>query len=507
MLVKFFASLQKFASVLPWWGIAVWCGIGCGLGFIWPAFSMVSILMIAVSLWYVDRNGTSDHIVATVFWIFFMKSLVALSWLTNVYPVLLMEQVPPLIQIVALFLYTLTAALWLGLGGIVFGMVVKMVHRRMYTVRTRYLIYVLLWLGAELVGSGVFALMTAAPGVVPLPDFSFGYVGYLFAQLPGMLSLARFGGVEVIALVGLLMTAATCVAWVQREKVALLVVVVGIVGVGISHLTWRPQSIRPATVAIMDTHFLSVFKNAAYDELIKNNLETAVSSTLTTKPNLLVLPEDFAYLDRVYHADEVGIASAVEAFRLLEHDPQTLIVDSARTKLTDTTVVSRSTVFGGGTSTVYQQDKKYLVPQGEYMPWLYRLGLRVVGYGSTVDSLLSYMNYVVGTTSLDTVAPAEVPSVLFCFESVSPYQVLRLAAARPQSYIVHPVSHGWFHTPTVLWQQLDTMLRIEAVAAGVPIIRAGNLAEGKVYMPDGTIKVGTSTYKSTLVSVQQVTLP
>jgi apolipoprotein N-acyltransferase len=507
MLAKFFASLQKFASVLPWWGIAVWCGIGCGLGFVWPAFSVVSILMIAVSLFWLDHIGTSDHIVAAAFWVFFIKSLVALSWLTNVYPVLLMEGMPPAIQMAALSLYAITAALWLGIGGCVFGSVVKVLHIRKSSVRGRYISYIPLWLGVEVMGSGVFALVTAAPGVVPLPDFSFGYVGYLFASLPGMLSLARFGGVEAIAAVGLMLITSSVLAVVYLDRRAVIVAGGIVMLIVLSATTWRVTSVAPATVAIMNTRFLSVYKNVAYDEVIKNSIATAVSATLTTKPNLIVLPEDVAYLDRVYHADEVGPTAAVEAFRLLEHDPQTRIVDTARTKISDDRFVSRSTVFGGGTSTIYQQDKIYLVPQGEYVPWLYRVGLRAVGYGATVDSLLEYMNYVVGTTSVVVSAPTEIPSVLFCFESVSPYQALRLAAARPHSYIVHPVSHGWFHMPTVLWQQLDMMLRIEAVGAGVPIISAGNLAEGKVYLPDGTTKIGTTTYESALVSVQQVTLP
>lgn len=80
--------------------------------------------------------------------------------------------------------------------------------------------------------------------------------------------------------------------------------------------------------------------------------------------------------------------------------------------------------------------------------------------------------------------------VLFCFESVRPDGVIELSNTRHLPFIAHPISHAWFHTPRVLWHQLDIMLKIQARQSGLPIVSAGNMTEGKLYLPDGTVHQG-----------------
>jgi hypothetical protein len=89
-----------------------------------------------------------------------------------------------------------------------------------------------------------------------------------------------------------------------------------------------------------------------------------------------------------------------------------------------------------------------------------------------------------------TALPEYVPGVLFCFESVNPQGVMAVKNSRQVEFIAHPISHGWFRTPTIFWRQLDVMLQVQARYSGIPIVSAGNMVTGKLYLPSGEIQTG-----------------
>jgi apolipoprotein N-acyltransferase len=151
----------------------------------------------------------------------------------------------------------------------------------------------------------------------------------------------------------------------------------------------------------------------------------------------------------------------------------------------------RASIFDGSRHAVYSYDKQYLVPQGEYVPYLYAGVLRLLGLGDVVERLKKDSAYQPGIlTPANGVVPADIPGVLFCFESVRPDGVISLQRLGAVPFVVHPLSHGWFHQPEQLWHQLDTMLRIQSRYSGVPIVSAGNMVSGKLYLPNGQIETG-----------------
>jgi apolipoprotein N-acyltransferase len=192
------------------------------------------------------------------------------------------------------------------------------------------------------------------------------------------------------------------------------------------------------------------------------------------------LTEGFAVFD-------VGIDNAIEAWRILHASSSAMLVDSGRTYVpVSGQPVQRAYVWDQ--TSIYTADKSYLAPQGEYMPIFYTVLLRTFGLGATADHLSATINYVSGTAVIDTRAPATVPNILFCFESVSPLAAKQLVNKRPSDFIVHPISHSWFHEPHALQSQFETMLRFQAVYAGVPIVSVGNDVRGSLYLPNGTIQ-------------------
>jgi hypothetical protein len=54
-------------------------------------------------------------------------------------------------------------------------------------------------------------------------------------------------------------------------------------------------------------------------------------------------------------------------------------------------------------------------------------------------------------------------------------------------FIAHPVSHAWFTEPFALWNQLETMLQVQAVWNQSYIVSSGNQVRGYAVTPTGAI--------------------
>jgi apolipoprotein N-acyltransferase len=217
-------------------------------------------------------------------------------------------------------------------------------------------------------------------------------------------------------------------------------------------------------------------------------ISNAVDMALLLKPDAVLLPEDSRYLRSQF--DDTEPKQSMAYFQLLQKNTQTLLIDSGRFTTESGETVLRASVFDGVSKNIWQYDKQYLVPQGEYVPYAYQTLLRLLGFGEVIDAVARESAYRPGPRKQTADAPDYVPALLFCFESVRPDAARTLKMERHAPFVVHPISHGWFHTPKILWQQLDVMLQIQARYSGAPIVSAGNMVAGKLYLPTGEIIEG-----------------
>jgi apolipoprotein N-acyltransferase len=218
-------------------------------------------------------------------------------------------------------------------------------------------------------------------------------------------------------------------------------------------------------------------------------IHSLIEQARLAAPDAIVLPEDSRYFTEFYHARASGITRAFEAFVLVNPTSTTKIIDSSRFEDNDV-VFESSFVLDARAPSVVQSGKSYLVPQGEYMPYLTSALLQLMGQGTIAAGLTNYFSY----TPHPIVPTNKTIPVLFCFESVKPWQAKQIVGDETV-FVAHPMSHAKFHTPYTLWHQLDTMLRVQAVYAQVPIVSAGNMVTGKAYLPDGTIDNGQVIYE------------
>jgi len=473
---------------------ALVCGVCLGIGFIVPVLWWWSVIGIAglIHLTMLPVRLRTGMFIGVLSWL--VKYLCALSWSLSVYPIMWIADIPNVAQLVTVSVYWITGALWLSVGGGLFAGMAVLTYRSKYI--SPALWYVLVsgvWVGSELFGAFFFSVMTLGPGSSFQPYLSFGMNGYLLTETSLGLILAGVCGVWGLsffsAALGIVLVASMHRS-IKTGSVALGCILLLFIGIAYIPLFSKPVAEQGVTVVSIDTTFddNSVTTEAGMAERVRI-LEMAITAAMAVHPTYILLPEDSRFLVDAYGNLPPRVLLA--HFLFTHPDFASVLIDSHRIDTNDSATYLRATLIDGRSREVYQFDKQYLVPQGEYIPFLYDAVLRLLGFEAIVTKLETDSSYRPGPlTRLMVPVPATLPAVLFCSESVRPDSVATLLQQNPAPFVVHPLSHSWFHHPTILWHELDAMLRTQARVSGVPIVSAGNMVSGKLYVPNGKIETG-----------------
>jgi len=382
-----------------------------------------------------------------------------------------------------IFIWWVTGSLWLGFGGVFFVAACRFLQQYSSRIVT-YVAIPFIWIVGEMFGSLVFSVMTFGPGGSITTALSFGYLGYLLAEHNVLIQVAQVTGVYSLGVlfVSLATMIYVCVINPTYKKYG-LVLFAFVMMTSFFPLPEENSDGDSYTVAVIDTHFdLSDLRTQVGRDEIKVQLETAVQAALQLKPDYILLPEDAQYFNQ---QNTPNLEASQFSFRTQHSD--VIIVDSGRADDSDRAVV-QSFVYNGKEGVVDQSHKRYLVPQGEFMPSLYVAGLKLFGRDEVIDQFAQTVAFTVGSNPSQKNHAATSPGVLFCFESVSPWGVRTILSERGEvPFIAHPVSHAWFNQPYTLWSQLTNMLRVQAIWNQEYIITAGNKFKGYAITPKGNI--------------------
>jgi apolipoprotein N-acyltransferase len=331
---------------------------------------------------------------------------------------------------------------------------------------------------------------TSGPGSFIQSYFSFGYLGYLFGITELGIKLAAMAGVYGLTaiLVGAVVTTLYLPGHYRYLSAGIWIGALLVTNY-LPQTNYNKYQSTSRTVIVVDTTFtaktLSTYDGQNYKA---KAVREAVEAALNLNPDYVVLPEDSRYLNLVYPART--IEQSYNQFLFSNPTSSSIIIDSARTELKDGRIIQRARLFSGTDGIIYEFDKQYLVPQGEFIPYSVRVLLRLSGASKSILSLPQVGTYQPGPLKQEGIIDAKVPGILFCFESARAAGVWALMRERTRpDFIVHPISHAWFNNPEILWSQLNVILRIQSRWQQVPIISAGNMATGKTYLPNGQVIV------------------
>lgn len=489
-----------------YWSLGELVTIGSllGVGFVVPELWWLSLVGL---VWFIVNIVSSSRRQAALSGgiVFFVCNIWALSWFSSVPPVDWLP-IPDQFVWILILVFWLTSALWLSLVGPVFAILMyEIYHRTAPWVLVP--VFTIGWVGAEVTGSLLFSVFFMGPGGTININNSGGYIGYHLAQHASLFHLSAWGGVYILSAALALVAGVIWLLWQnvssKKTKTALLA--------GISVLLLAsalpsvgqyvaPEVVSPElSVLVLETQFVGQL----HQDFIPSDERTQMFTDIFTE----VGSEDFDYIvlpeDSRFTAGFGPRLFSVAYLRSLFGTSTAQMIDSGANTEGDRAVI-RGEIIDLASMDRIKLDKQYLVPQGEYLPYLYTTVFQWLGFGDKIAEIEADLSYSPGPHREQRNLDQSIPRILFCFESVNPRGVRQIIDPKtsPRPLVVHPLSHAWFNEPTILHHQLDTMLRVQARWNNVFIVSAGNKAPSKLYAPDGSVV--SSTDKKPLYSNEHI---
>jgi apolipoprotein N-acyltransferase len=475
---------MKFLKLASFYAVT---GVLLGIGFLYPQFWILGLVGITGHLTLLQHFDTGRVWGSFLAW--WIKFLFVLGFYWTIYPIHWLPFEFGDGELLLVGLYWVTVAMFLGTGGLVLGGLYASLAGVLKTVRwLQYLLLPLIWVSAEVAGSYLLSVFTYGPGSLFNGYFSFGYVGLLLAEHQYLLQFAQVGGVyglSVLAVAGGVWLSHYRSARLRVRQVWLPITVIGLLLVSnqIDLRTITAPS-DTTTVAVVSTSFpvAEAFNRETLPERTQEQ-ERALEVAMSTNAAYILTPEDARFFNQTDDANQ-----ALNFFDFKYPDSEVVVIDSSRVSLGDKAVL-QGLVYDAGSGERHTIHKKYLVPQGEFMPYFYSSLFRALGFGELVTKLEDLLSYQIGPNVSQVALSDHHPGVLFCFESSSGTGVRQLLKERPNlPFIAHPVSHTWFNTPESLWSQMETSLQVQAVWNDVAIVSATQLGPSQLFLPNGDIE-------------------
>lgn len=448
-------------------------GLSAAYGW-WP----VAIFGIILTLQLLEHTRSYRQALVLALAIGMIRSIIVVGWFWSVYPIDWMGITSRNLQVALVGFYWLYVAMSVALGYPFLALTVRYLRQRPQS--WRLLLIPITWVLADAFGALAFSILMYGTGARIGFDFSFGYIGYAAVTHSLLFQLARIGGVWTLSF-GVVFVAVLLQIWWQTQRRFAIALVLTLVV--FSAPFWIAHQTVPVTqtVALIDTQFPSDSNHLDFS-FREGQVAGAVQAALTTDADTIVLPEDSRFT-----LNFTDPTAALQFITKYAHKP-VVVIDSARVPVGNH-VVLRAFVYDTRAQTYYTFDKQYLVPQGELEPYITRFLVQHLPLSQSARDIVQNMVYEPGINQSTVALPRYVPTVLFCFESVTPWGVQDAIAGRSTvPFVAHVVSHDWFHgQPTLLNRQLDAMLRVQAAWNHLPIYLAGNDAPVERYLSNGQI--------------------
>jgi len=459
-------------------------GLLLGVGFYINSLWYLGIVGGAIFLYQIleERSAKDIFLGAGLAW--FIKYAISIIYFWNTYPVDFLPLEFSWVQVPIIFLYWFTGAAWLALGvGVVVLSKITLVHflpKLNFFITVLVLALVFVW--GEIAGSFIFSVMTLGPGGGLNTAFSFGYSGYLLAEHGLLIQAGKVLGVYSLSFLFYVLSGFIFILF-KQQKVWFALASIAVLAVS-ANWPWINSTDYQDThsVLVIDTEFSARAEDKVLKLEERNSLLEAMELALETQSDYILLPEGADFF-------KAGISDAAN-LNILKNQYQnssSSIIDS-RTLSTTGGMKLEAYLYDSVGREFFRVDKRYLVPQGEYVPVLYSSLFKLLGPDALVEYIEDNLNFVVGDNTSQAPLKQNLPAVLFCFESVDPLGASRIIAEHQEApFIAHPVSHTWFSQSEMMWNQLDNKLKVQAVWSQKYIVTASNQGRSRAYTPTGKI--------------------
>jgi len=347
------------------------------------------------------------------------------------------------------------------------------------------------WVVGEFAHAFVHALSTWGEGSTLGVDLSFGFVGYAFSW-SGFLWLARLGGVVTLSVAVVFFGTTLYLLWKQASDLIklriaysvgffLCIVAIGVLLPSPVTTTHNPYiiEIENVRIALVTTRSLPALARTDKELVaIGESLTGKIFLALEKDPDIIVLPEYARFLK----TEPLLSEDLTKRVRSALAENNVLLIDSEHSKDDLFGAIS----FFDGTEILDRQEKRLLIPLGEYQPYVLVSALRLFGLEKETDAILKYRTYTPSrepfSSRLFTWRGVTL-SVLACSELVSPFSY-RAASGAGADILINVASHSWIRgSSNTLFNETMAMARVHVVFTDKIYIQASNFSPSYVIHP------------------------
>lgn len=454
------------------------------LAFSYPRIGVLSITSLALFIYVLRRTGTPFF----TGWLY--GTLIvggSLLWGFGAIPLTKLGIEDPFAS------FVIVTMVW-GLASVVLGVATGAasalyIHLLRQSLVVNTLLFASIWILSEILRSLLFSVLTVAPQSLIGPHWTFGYAGYMLADT-AFVHLADIGGVYLLS--GIVVALAYIAAHSWKHAVA----VASIALLSLAPLPLANTNHLTASVGVLKTYepsYSSTTNEASQERRVR--LEDAVRNTLSTHPQLdiLVLPEDSRL---------TSLSTLEQLAAITKH---TIILDSSRLEGASG-ALSRITSYSPTLGKQTHYTKMLLVPEGEYLSFVYEKFFIKMGLSALVERFYSSKAYARGNALEPSwVSPYTIASSI-CSEIYSPFIMATLA--RDAQFIVNPTSHAGLHDPLLLTRQRIAMSKVRAVENNRYVLQPTNYGDAFVVSNHGEVVAHTTkgaSYETLVIDVSLIT--
>lgn len=321
----------------------------------------------------------------------------------------------------------------------------------------------------EVSGAFLFHLVFWGQASSLVPHFAFGMLGYALGESARVLQYAWLGGVFLLSWV--VVYANLLVAgWRQEGSRSFLVVWLLLIlfPCALYEIRVRAPEAPTLSVGLIHTEFDSNFDWTPEGLRLRHEqLAKLFQRLVAQRPSLVVLPEGSDFEEQ-----ESSLPATSTIRHLLAAATSTGIIVADSVSIT-TPAGSRSRVYYWGAPRDPFAEKRVLLPQGEYVPYIQRMLQSIVSSPESFAALQNTLSYIPGPLDSNTQIGSAVIGTRFCSESISPFLYMHNAAYGAQLF-VNVASHSWFVESDLLSRRTEQFGRVRAAEASRWYVQAGN---------------------------------
>ena len=368
-----------------------------------------------------------------------------------------------------------------ALGGALFGALV-----RWYATSSSLEILVIpsAWVLSEWAGAYLFSIIGAGSGSLIGAHFTLSHIGYILANDSALLQLAQLGDVyalsfAAVSLGTLIFRIISTPSRHEKQLLHALCVALFLIWAAahpfVSFLSGASRaraehSADALSIAAVSRYAPPLFLPSPEEEARRFDALRALTTSLRDI-DVLVFPENAVFLRTIASSGQTDILRELEKTGNA-HPP--LVIDSEDIRQENGQLYSRLAYFGTGADPIYSY-KEFLLPVGEYFPYVYHYGLQAIGGGAFLQKVLDVRGYAKGPYTNVTSADGVVLAARFCDEVMSP-ELYRKQVAEGAHVLINLSSQSWFHGSRMVYEEIKQVARVRAVSLGRSYVQSNTMA-------------------------------